>query len=210
MSKSSFLPIVAICCFVLSCGVPAGNAAEPQRLQKKSYDVRPLLVNATTADQLMDNIHLLFPESWDVVGGSASQKITPNGRLEVLQTEEAHQVIALFLRSLTQIPAQRRVAIQQGRDRFLVIGNGGGIDDNGKRFTTVVYDVADVVNFADGGVGTTILWLEERIAPDSWASVGGSGLSNAFPASQVFVISQSEEVHREIQAFLKGKRAGQR
>jgi hypothetical protein len=103
------------------------------------------------------------------------------------------------------------MAIQQGRDRFLVIGNGGGIDDDGKRFTTVVYDVADVVNFAgEGEVGTTILWLEERIAPESWASVGESGLINAFPASQVFVISQSEEVHREIQAFLKGKRAGQR
>lgn len=190
--------------------IPTVNAAEPLKLQRVVYDIRPLLVDERARDQLMSLVYGVFPDSWDVVGGEALQKLNQNGRLEVIQTAEAHRLISQLLKLLPSIPAQRKANRQLARDKFVSAGDAG-ITDDGNRLFMVIYDLADLINFeCDADVGPAVLLLKERVAPDTWDAVGENGQIHAFKACQVFVISQTEEVHKELQAFFKDKRVQQR
>ena len=182
------------------------HAAEPDKLVKRFHDVRAFCKDEQSAHAMTCAISSLFPQSWASVGGKGTQKLNRNGRLEVLQTVEAHQMISALLRSLTAI-ATERARNQRPAGVAMVVGQAGSQTDQGTRLTTRVYDVSGVVNAARGetthGYANA---LQAQIDPGSWNVTGGPADITALPALQVLVISQSDELHKEVQAFLDGKR----
>lgn len=55
-------------------------------------------------------------------------------------------------------------------------------------------------------VSELIALIESTIAPDSWASRGGSGSISYFSTLKVLVVRQTAEVHRQVGGLLEGVR----
>lgn len=83
------------------------------------------------------------------------------------------------------------------------------------RLTTVLYPVTDLVSFRDTkgepweDYDSLIDLITSTVQPQSWDSVGGPGSINGFAVGKVntIVLSQTQEVHREIAALLERLRA---
>jgi len=83
------------------------------------------------------------------------------------------------------------------------------------RLTTVVYPVTDLVRFRDSkgeaweDYDSLIDLISTTVAPTSWDTVGGPATIESFRVGKVdtIVLSQTQEVHREIAALLERLRA---
>jgi outer membrane protein assembly factor BamD (BamD/ComL family) len=81
--------------------------------------------------------------------------------------------------------------------------------------STVVYPVGDLVRVRDSegkvwaDYDSVITTIESSVAPPSWDSVGGPGAIHgwSFRNTDVLVVSQTQEVHREIASALQKLRA---
>ena len=81
--------------------------------------------------------------------------------------------------------------------------------------TTVLYPVTDLVRFRDTkgeewqDYDSLIDLIASTVEPQSWDMVGGPGSINGYPVGKVdtIVVSQTQEVHREIAALLEKLRA---
>jgi hypothetical protein len=76
-----------------------------------------------------------------------------------------------------------------------------------------VYPVRDLVVFGNGFVDydSLIDLLQNTIKPDSWTATGGPGAAEKFPRNYSLVISQTREVHEQIDLLLTQlRRAGDR
>ena len=182
------------------------HAAEPDKLVKRVHDLRAFCKDEQSAYAMTRAISRLFPESWASVGGKGMQKLDRSGRLEVLQTVEAHQMISALLRSLTAI-ATERARNQRPAGVAIVVGQAGSQTNQGTRLTTRVYDVSGVLNGAQRETTRDFITrLIDQTGPESWDVTGGPASIEPLPALQVFVISQSDEVHEEIQVLINTKR----
>ncbi|NQU24923.1 MAG: hypothetical protein HQ567_26870 [Candidatus Nealsonbacteria bacterium] len=119
------------------------------------------------------------------------------------------------LRSVLQQMFRGRELTWTIRDEALVITT---LEDAEENLVTRVYDVAELVTFRDknGQLWQDHLMLEDAItdtvAPVSWEFAGGTGSLRGVTLgrAKVLVVSQTEEIHRQIAELLEDLRAAAR
>ena len=78
------------------------------------------------------------------------------------------------------------------------------------RLSTVVYPVGDLINFHDpktgeiwgGDYDSLIDLITSTVQPTTWDDVGGPGSISPFPTTSSIVLSQTQDVHEQIDALL--------
>jgi hypothetical protein len=116
------------------------------------------------------------------------------------------------LRSALDLILRERSLTFVVQDEMLLITTP---EDAETKLATVIYPVGDLVQYRDPSGGTMsdfdslIELINSTIAPEAWSSVGGPGSVEAFPTNLSLVISQTQEVHRQVAGLLQTlRRAG--
>jgi hypothetical protein len=192
-------------CWLALLGAAPGFATPAANLVTQSYDLNQLVPRLASPQPLIDLIcNTVAPETWDVVGGPAKLELTPNGRLAILHEPAVH---ATLNKLLTAIKAAGRQKGRKGDQKHIVVTPADAAGEN-RATSIVVYDVSDLVQFAEGGnLQESVDKLQSTIAPTSWNVVGGQACVTPYGATGVFVIRQSEKAHQAIEDFLQAARA---
>jgi hypothetical protein len=125
-----------------------------------------------------------------------------------INTPVSRNLSGVSLRSALRLILRDMGLTYKIRDEVLLITS---TEEAEKELLTVVYPVTDLVRPRDAqGPGdadynTLIDTISSAVAPQTWSAVGGPSDIQALPVSGVdtIVISQTEEVHEQIESLLK-------
>jgi hypothetical protein len=217
MIKTLQASLAAICLLVLSSGGPGPRAAEPAT---RTFDVRPIVRTPQDVQALADLVPLCVAwESWAGAGGAGVIEADPNGRIKVTNSAE---IVGHVERLLTSLGADERPldagkpatgnsappprdarppAVAQPAKPVAIFN-----DPKHEPLLLKTYDVSGILDripsqFIEDRI-------RERIAADTWDSVGGRGTLRVYEPTKKLVVLQTADVHRAIKQELRNLAGG--